>query len=443
MIEKLNDFNIKTDNEKIVYYNFGKYIIFDLITLNYVVVDKVKYDELLEDYRDYLMNKPNISVNETEINRKNKEQFLDVMFITSFDCNYSCIYCYQKEYKNIKSKMNTDDFDKIKEFYQIYDDLFDTNSIIRTIGVMGGEPFLDDNFEFIESIFENFPKAQIAFTTNGSNISKYKSLIKRNKGRIKSVVLSVDGDKKTHLKYRTTFDNKFYDNIWDTLEFLLNNDIKVTINSVYHPEENNSYPSFFDILEKYGWLENKFSVKFDLDLMKTQSNEKGDIYLNVVKKSFKKLIELDDRANYIGQNFINYTETEMLGMIKLRDSLIPYKHCGITLKPSYTFLPTGNVVSCLGSSDPRLIMGTYKPRVSINKENIERIYNRDVRNMPQCQECKYKYFCKAGCIVENFKKNDNLDNGYCSRWKEEDYTKSLENVFDYLIAEEIKNAEKY
>ncbi|OZV13945.1 hypothetical protein CIW83_00445 [Tissierella sp. P1] len=439
MIKK---FNIRTDNEKTVHYNYGKYIIFDLVTLDYIVVDKEEYNEFLDDYRDYLSNKSNIAIDETEINKKKKEQILDVMFITSFDCNYSCTYCYQEEYKNIRSKLNTADFDKIKEFYQVHDKLFDTHSIIKTIGIMGGEPLLDDNCELIESIFKNFPEAKIGFTTNGSNISPYKSLIKANRERIKSIILSVDGDKKLHLKHRNTFNDKFYDNIWEALEFLLDNDIEIIINSVYHPEEIEDYPLFFDILEKYGWLENKFSVKLDLDIMKIQSIDEDDIYINMAKESFKKLIELDNRAKYLGQNFTSYTEISMIGMIQSRDSRIPYKHCDLTFRPSYTFLPNGKVVTCLSSDNPKLEVGTYKPEIRINKDNIENIYNRDVRNMSRCKECDYKYFCRGGCVAENIKRYDTLDIGYCSRWKEEDYKVALERVLNQLIAEEIRNTEK-
>ncbi|WP_406243070.1 radical SAM protein [Tissierella carlieri] len=392
MIEK---FNIRTDNEKTVHYNYGKYIIFDLITLDYVVVDKEDYSKLLDDYRDYLKNKSDIAIDQTEISVKDKKQFLDLVFITGFDCNYNCTYCYQKDYKNIKSKMKTDDLDKIKEFYGYYDNLFNTDSIIKTITIMGGEPFLDDNFKFIESVFERFPTAQLTFTTNGSNISKYKSLIKANRERIQTVILSIDGDKKLHLKYRNTFNDKFYDNIWEALEFLLDNDIEVIINSVYHPEEIEDYRSFFDILEKYGWLENKFSVKLDLDMMKTQFNDEDDTYINMAKESFKQLIELDNRAKYLSQSFINYTEISMLSMIQSRETRIPYKHCDLTFRPSYTFLPNGKVVTCLSSDNPKLEVGTYKPEIYVNRNNIKNIYNRDVRNMSRCKDCDYKYFAEA------------------------------------------------
>ncbi|MCQ4922614.1 radical SAM protein [Tissierella carlieri] len=439
MIEK---FNIRTDNEKMVHYNYGKYIIFDLITLDYVVVDKEDYSKLLDDYRDYLKNKSDIAIYETEISVKDKKQFLDLVFITGFDCNYNCTYCYQKDYKNIKSKMKTDDLDKIKEFYGFYDNLFNTDSIIKTITIMGGEPFLDDNFKFIESVFERFPTAQLTFTTNGSNISKYKSLIKANRERIQTVILSIDGDKKLHFKYRNTFNDKFYDNIWEALEFLLDNDIEVIINSVYHPEEIEDYRSFFDILEKYGWLENKFSVKLDLDMMKTQFNDEDDTYINMAKESFKQLIELDNRAKYLSQSFINYTEISMLSMIQSRETRIPYKHCDLTFRPSYTFLPNGKVVTCLSSDSPKLEVGTYKTEIYVNRNNIKNIYNRDVRNMSRCKDCDYKYFCRGGCVAENIKRYDTLDIGYCSRWKEEDYKVALERVLNQLIAEEIRNTEK-
>ncbi|MBU5311992.1 radical SAM protein [Tissierella carlieri] len=439
MIEK---FNIRTDNEKTVHYNYGKYIIFDLVTLDYVVVDKEDYNKLLDDYRDYLKNKSDIAIDETKISVKDKNQFLDLVFITGFDCNYNCTYCYQKDYKNIKSKMKTDDLDKIKEFYGAYDNLFNTDSIIKTITIMGGEPFLDDNFKFIESVFKNFPTAQITFTTNGSNISKYKSLIKANRERIQTVILSIDGNKKLHLKHRNTFNDKFYDNIWEALEFLLDNDIEVIINSVYHPEEIEDYPLFFDILEKYGWLENKFSVKLDLDMMKTKSIGEDKTYINMVKESFNTLIEMDNRAKYLSQSFMNYTEITMIGMIQSRETRIPYKHCDLTFRPSYTFIPNGKAVTCLSSDNPKLEVGTYKPEIRINKDNIENIYNRDVRNMSRCKECDYKYFCRGGCIAENIKRYDSLDMGYCSRWKEEDYKVALERVLNQLIAEEIRNTEK-
>ncbi|WMM24649.1 radical SAM protein [Tissierella sp. MB52-C2] len=438
----IGKFNIRTDNEKTVHYNYGKYIIFDLVTLDYIVTDKEEYNELLDDYRDYLKNNSDILIDEAEIIVKDKKQFLDLVFITGFDCNYNCIYCYQKDYKHIKSKMNTDDLDKIKKFYKVYDELFDTNSIIKTITIMGGEPFLDDNFKFIESVFEKFPTARLTFTTNGSNISKYESLIKSNRERIQTVILSIDGNKKLHLKHRNTFNDKFYDNIWEALEFLLNNDIEIIINSVYHPEEIEDYPLFFDILEKHGWLENKFSVKFDLDMMKTKSIGGDKTYINIAKESFKQLIELDNRAKYLSQSFTNYTEISMLSMIQSRETRIPYKHCDLTFRPSYTFIPNGKAVTCLSSDNPKLEVGTYKPEILINKDNIENIHNRDVRNMSRCKDCDYKYFCRGGCIAENIKRYDTLDIGYCSRWKEEDYKVALERVLNQLIAEEIRNTDK-
>ncbi|WP_425321535.1 SPASM domain-containing protein [Clostridium algidicarnis] len=76
---------------------------------------------------------------------------------------------------------------------------------------------------------------------------------------------------------------------------------------------------------------------------------------------------------------------------------------------------------------------------SVNRNNVENIYNRDVRNISRCKECDYKYFCRGGCVVDNIKRYDSLDIVYCSIWKEEDYKVALEKVLDQLIAEEIRN----
>lgn len=433
---KLKDFNIRTNNEKVVHYNYGKYIILDLVTLNYTIVDKIGYNQLLEDYKSYLNDKSTTETKEIKTDYADKKQLVNLGFITGFDCNYKCDYCYQNEYKVIKDKMKIEDLLKIKEFYNIYDSYFGTNSIIDTIGIMGGEPFLENNLKLIKKIFEKFPNSTILFTTNGANIMKYKSIIKDNKKSIDRIVLSIDGEKRLHLKHRKALKDEYYDNIWEGLEFLLNNDIKVLINAVYHPQDNVEYPIFFDKLERYGWLENRFSVNFTSDITKANSNDKDSRYLDIVKESFKNLLELDNRAQYIYQDFISYNQSAIYNMIKLKDKIKPYKHCEISFKPSFTFLPTGDVVACLVSNSAKLKVGTYKPIVTVNMENIKKLYNRDIRTIHKCNKCEYKYFCRGGCIAKVLEGYDNLDGGYCGRWKEENYEESLENVLNRLIKEE-------
>ncbi|MDU5082777.1 radical SAM/SPASM domain-containing protein [uncultured Tissierella sp.] len=436
---KLKDFNISTDNEKIVHYNYGRYIILDLVTLDYTVMGKIEYNQLLEEYKSYLRNKDNIALKEIKEDSLDSKQLVNIVLITGFDCNYKCTYCYQNKYKIIKDKLKVDDLLKIKEFYNVHDSYFGTNTVIDTINLMGGEPFLDNNLELIDGVFENFSNSKISFTTNGANIMTYKLIIENNKNNIEKVILSVDGEKSLHLKHRKAIKDKYYDNIWEGLEFLLRNDIEVDINAVYHPEDSAEYISFFDKLEKYGWLENKFSVGFTLDITKTDYNDEDNSYLNTVKHTFKNILDSDNRTQYIGQNFINYNISTMYNMIKQRDKIEPYKSCEACSKPSYTFLPTGDVVVCLGSNNSKFKVGTYKPEITINKENIKELNNRDIRTMNKCSDCEYKYFCKGGCVAKALNDSGKLDATYCGRWKEENYKESLEDVLDQLIKEEIIN----
>lgn len=210
---KLKDFNISTDNEKIVHYNYGKYIILDLVTLDYTVMGKIEYNQLLEEYKSYLRNKGNIALKEIKEDSLDSKQLVNIVLITGFDCNYECTYCYQNEYKIIKDKLKVDDLLKIKEFYNVCDSYFGTNTVIDTINLMGGEPFLDNNLELINGVFKNFSNSKISFTTNGANIMTYKSIIENNKSNIEKVILSVDGEKKLHLKHRKAIKDEYYDNI--------------------------------------------------------------------------------------------------------------------------------------------------------------------------------------------------------------------------------------
>lgn len=434
---KLNGFNICTDNEKMVHYNYGKYIILDLVTMDYVVEDKERYNQLVEEYKGYLSNKGSIIINENKEDSLKNKQLAGIVLITGFDCNYECAYCYQNEYKNIKEKMKAQDILNIKGFYDAYDSYFGTDTDIDRIDIMGGEPFLNSNQELIKGVFDKFPNSKVAFTTNGANIMAFQSIIEKNKSNIEKVVLSVDGEKDLHLKHRKTTKVQYYDNIWEGLEFLLQNSIGVHINTVYHPEDNSEYSSFFDKLEKYGWLENKFSVGFTLDITKTDHNDKDNSYLNTAKQAFKNILTSDNRTQYIGQNFINYNISSMYNIIKQRDMIVPYKSCEVCSKPSYTFLPTGDVVVCLGSNNSKFKVGTYKSEITLNWERIKELNSRDVRNMNECSECEYKCFCKGGCIAKALNNSGKLDAPYCGRWKQEDYKESLESVLDQLIKEDI------
>lgn len=427
-------FNIRTHNEKMIHSNYGKHILFDLVTKDYVVTDIEECRKLIAEYRNFKIESD-----------KNQDSLLDreendgeitsvcPVFITSFDCNYCCKYCCQSEYdKNVPS-MCPEDIPKILAFYREFDKIYGTKSQIDEIGIMGGEPFLDKNYSFIEAVFDSFVDSKIGFISNGANIVSYHSLLKKKKDQIKQIVLSVDGDKELHFKHRKAAIEKYYDNIWESIDFLRDHEIKVHISSLYHENEVEQYKKFLDLLVEHAKNQKNYLAVLSLDINRMYSD---DQYLKNAKKSFLELLSNDNRAVFFLQDITNYSKTSIIKQVYRKEVYKPYKTCGITYSPSYTFLPTGEVLPCILGLDFGIQIGTFKPEITINTQAVDRIMNRDVRNLKKCQSCEQKHFCKGGCIVRAMA-NDEEEDTFCGRWKEDDYQESLEAVLDQLILDEI------
>ena len=432
-------FNIRTHNEKIIHSNYGKHILFDLVTKDYVVTDSSECKKLIEEYRNFKIESEENPEIFSEI-KENDNEITSVfpVFITSFDCNYRCEYCCQQEYNKNVPTMNPEDIPKILAFYREFDKIYGTKSQIDEIGIIGGEPFLDKNYAFIESVFDSFIEAKISFISNGANIASFYSLLKEKKEQIKQIVLSIDGDKELHLKYRKAPIEKYYDNIWESLDFLRNNEIQVYISALYHENEIERYNKFLDLLSKHAKKPKDYLATLSLDINKIYSDTQ---YIADAKKSFRELLENDNRASLLWQDILNYSRSSIVRQIYMKEDYRSYKTCGITHSPSYTFLPTGEVLPCILGLDFGIQIGTFKPEITINTQVVDRIMNRDVRNLKKCQSCEQKHFCKGGCIVRAMA-NDEEEDTFCGRWKEDNYQESLEAVLEQLILDEIYREQK-
>jgi sulfatase maturation enzyme AslB (radical SAM superfamily) len=178
-------------------------------------------------------------------------QKIEPTIVTSFDCNYSCTYCYQKEKKIILGRTLPIDVDLIKSFYCTFGQLYNLPLDFGTIHVVGGEPLLPENYDTLCHIPEIWPNNTISITTNGTFLIDYSDYINRNNVKVK---ISIDGTKEMHMKRRLTKQNDAYNKTINGLEMLIESKIDTTIMTVFNPENVEGYSKFFDQLETMGWL---------------------------------------------------------------------------------------------------------------------------------------------------------------------------------------------
>ena len=351
------------------------------------------------------------------------ESGVNPTIVTSFKCNYSCSYCYQKQNgtKEIEGLLTPNGIDHIIHFYNYFSEKYDYPISYNTLRIVGGEPFLRENMDTIYCIPEKMPSNDIEITTNGTYINLYGDFIKKHKSHIK-IKVSLDGTKSMHLSRRLSNENDSYDKTISGIDFLRSEDIDTTVVSVFSADYIDDYSSFFDEMEKHGWLKSK-NIK--LAFIPEVGCGADDISPYSVKKNIDAFIRLkmnDKRASNVlcsglfpGANCFSKAIHD-----SLLDRYVNYR-CGSLYKPDYAFLPNGTVSFCLSAPAERGKIGTFLPTISINEEIIEKIQQRQVRKMGKCSRCRNVNFCKGGCVATLLAKNLSLDDTYCELWDKNDY----------------------
>jgi len=315
----------------------------------------------------------------------------------TLECNFGCIYCFEKEVVN-KRKMSKETADYIIEFIK------EKSKIIKSLNVYwyGGEPLLAiDMINYLSSkIIEICKKNNIAYLssiiTNGYLLtdSNIESLIKSN---ISMIQVTVDGDRETHNKRRplkgggASFDT-IISNLKSIKKYGLSAQLRINI------DEENGAESYkiVDILKDMDLLENVFPY---LAPVKNYDN----CYLD------EKCISSYDYLN-MKKRFNDYIKAGGFKSIAEGDNLPRRINSVCTADKANDLVigADGELYKCwtdIGKEE--LSIGNIKSGIC---ENL--IYFNYIMTDPtfdlKCKECSYLPICLSGCPNDRKNKEINL-----------------------------------
>lgn len=406
----------------------GKYIILDLYTMNSIAIDKTKVvdRQYMVKVLNKIKNDDSYILKYTPLEEKDR---ISPVIVTGFDCNYSCSYCYQKEKKTIMGKLHPDDIDKIKEFYKQYAKIYPIDIDFDSVSIIGGEPLLLDNKSVLDKISASFPNSGFVITTNGVYIRQYSDFILRNKTRNLLFKISLDGTKEAHFKYRKCADLMAYEKTLNGIKFLIENNIRVIILSVFNPDAIDSYTDYFDQMEALGWGKNGLLSLAFIPEVGCGSDDINNDYLLKCLNAFHKLKILDHRASKVDARKLVPGSINLLEAFKFAEQggYTPYR-CSVLNMPNFSFLPDGTVRTCLLMPDDSGIIGRYKPNIEIDIDKINKLKKRRIDMLEKCRKCALSMLCKGGCAATEAKYKGSMDKGYCELWKSPDFLDFLEDV---------------
>lgn len=337
----------------------------------------------------------------------NSTEILTITLFLTNQCNFRCIYCYEK---HDNSKLNYKTYDTLMKFIKHELNIKEIKKV--RINLFGGEPLLEYEsvIEFLKKI--NMLKAEfnklevsIGITTNGYLLTKEKC-IQLSEYNLTDIQITIDGFRDNHNKKRPTINAEA---TWDVI-----------------------MSNIDDIIESNVPVKIILRTNFD---RYTLSKEKNFI-LYCKRRFFGKIVmhfeAIKDWGAECSIDYINHAdeEYEVLDLIRfcrlnkiatIYDDVlaIGFYACQHNMKNSYIFNTELKVLKCtveLSLSENYVGVLNEKGLIEYN-ENINLWKNiedncKSCKLLPQCMQCKCparyiknkKFRCRPDIEVVKFEK---------------------------------------
>lgn len=399
IIEK-NIYNLLINND---FEKINPEIINCMLERKYLFENEKQYLEFLDEL-------------DTRIEELEKSATPNFLVVPSYACNLNCIYCYEQTYM-IKGTTDIDplkmvdiQFERIDKIMNSYENKYGkTNDDIR-ITIMGGEPLLRCNVKTIEYIFKQAKKRKytVDIVSNGVDLNHYIKLFNEYKDTLKHIQITVDGVKEIHDKRRIFHDGRgSFDLIMNNIKLSIENDITIVLRVNVDSSNINELPELADVLvEQFNHSE---KIKPYLYLLQ-DGGCSGESNIMNEKAGIEKIFELEEKNSNM-EVFRKKFHPETFIESIFND--VPYqpilRHCGAA-KNQFILDCKSNVYKCwhgIGNNNYRV--GTFYPKHEMDDEKINEWFNRSVKVIPKCKNCKYRYICGTGCPAAKHMSDDNMD----------------------------------
>lgn len=327
------------------------------------------------------------------LKRDNDE--LQIFFVPWYACNFSCDYCYQEEYVNVKGALDGGITDA---FYRYVEMTFADRK--KYITVFGGEPLLgsDSSKESLKRILDGAWSRglDVAVVTNGYNLYDYIPLLRT--GKIREIQVTLDGTESVHdLRRPLKGGGKTFEKIVKGIDGALDDNLKINLRVVVDKKNIDNLIELSRFAIEKGWTENP--------LFKTQL---GRNY------------ELHHCSSHPQDLFSRMELFEYLhGMIKKHPEILRFHKPSFSIskflsengelpdalfdacpgcKSEWAFDYTGSIYSCtatVGKTDERL--GTFFPEVTLENNKVRLWQQRDITQIDNCLTCNVNLICGGGC----------------------------------------------
>ena len=335
--------------------------------------------------------------------KKDRLLYDSYTFAVTYNCNFRCPYCFEKNCITPGSKTKAMTPDLTNKAYAAIEKLQkDKQQPTKAITLYGGEPLLKENFSYVNYIVEKGVEKGFKFSavTNGYDLEHYSALLSPEK--IGSIQVTIDGTADTHnQKRRHYLGEPTFNKIINNIGLALKNGVRVNVR--FNTDKTNfdqltELETYFDSL---GYTADK---NFRIDSAKLDNYD--DSLSPEAKKCFftqKEFIKKHEELNFKYGWHDLQTYSTLYSAIKSRKPL-PYKGNFCSAQTGgYVFDAFGKIYPCWEIvGDKNFIVGDYSGNEIVwDNTKIDYWLSQTIFNYKECQSCKCALLCGGGCPAHN------------------------------------------
>ena len=342
-------------------------------------------------------------VNSVLSNDDGEETFSDFLIYPTFQCNFYCIYCYQKD-KILTKKVISRQY--VDRAFGAIDRIRGSSQVTPLIYLFGGEPLLkgrrhEDIIRYILSE-SRARKFRTGIISNGSNLKDYSGLLKSY--GVEFVQVTLDGPRHFHDKRRIYVNGKgSFDDIVEGIEHI-RDDVRIMVRINLDSQNIDSFPEIADVCGDYGWFRDDVTVFVGpyRDLLWDTYLYQMPEYLLLEKVfSFYEKYPLTRNIGLLGWPGVDY----LFHFMKTRTLLPPRVRYCIANHGRFGFDPDGNIFAC-GNAAGReeFAIGTSYPDFILDRDRLDVWRKRRFTRHKKCRACKLAFLCGGGCTLQSLLK---------------------------------------
>jgi uncharacterized protein len=336
---------------------------------------------------------------------------VQLVLVPTYACDLACSYCLQRHLRSGQADRPAPGFireDVLAAFFRFAGRRFAPRpgQDPPYVTLYGGEPLLDhpEAERVLRSVLRRCRRRGwgVAVVTHGAHVERYVDLLAD--GGVREVQVTLDGPREVHDRRRPRRSARdgstgTFDRIVQGVDGLIARGVPVNLRVVVDRDNFDSLPALARFADRKGWLE------LPPERFKTQVARNYELYAcDAAPDRILDRVELWSRFVALARRnpvLARFHHPHLAGMRILAETgaLPPplLDACPAT-KREWAFDLSGGIWGCtatVGRADLRL--GTFHPRVRLDRPRIEEWSGRDVLSIPECRGCAAAPLCGGGC----------------------------------------------